>query len=364
MNRTENNAAPVDKPEDIRPEPFQFTGTGREYFGIWIVNILLTIVTFGIYSAWAKVRRQRYFYGNTRLAGHAFDYHARPKQILIGRIIVLAGLFTYNIVVNLFPLASLALLLLLFLILPWLIMRGLRFNARVTSYRTVRLDFHGRYWGAAKAYIAGPLLAAVTLGILAPLATRWAWRYSLGNLRYGGRPVACDPNLKSLYGQWWLSALIVLIGFVLLGGFSMSIYGFLGWEDSLMTKNEIRIAILSTTYLFMLSIILIYAFAGLFYRAGTRNIALNAAILDERHHFSSALSRRRYAWIAISNLLATLFTLGLARPWAAVRMARYVAAATTIRIDGSLDDYLNQVTETGPAISAEYLDMEGFDFGF
>lgn len=71
----------------------------------------------------------------------------------------------------------------------------------------------------------------------------------------------------------------------------------------------------------MLSIILIYAFAGLFYRAGTRNIALNAAILDERHHFSSALSRRRYAWIAISNLLATLSP-RTARPWAAVRMAR------------------------------------------
>lgn len=234
MNRTENNAAPGDEPEDIQPEPFQFTGTGREYFGIWIVNILLTIVTFGIYSAWAKVRRQRYFYGNTRLAGHAFDYHARPKQILIGRIIVLAGLFTYNIVVNLFPLASLALLLLLFLISSLLIMRGLRFNARVTSYRTVRLDFHGRYWGAAKAYIAGPVLAAVTLGILAPP------RHALGlALQLGQSPLwrppgrASDPNLKSLYGQWWFSsALIVLIGSALLGSFSMSIYGFLAGKTA------------------------------------------------------------------------------------------------------------------------------------
>lgn len=364
MNETQNTADPVDRSKDIQPEVFQFTGTGREYFGIWIVNILLTIVTIGIYSAWAKVRRQRYFYGNTRLAGHAFDYHARPKQILIGRIIVVAVLFTYNIAVYLSPLAGLAPLLALLLILPWLIKRGLRFNARVTSYRTVRLDFHGSYWGAAKAYIAGPVLAAVTLGILAPLATRWAWRYNLGNLRYGGRPVTCNPRLKSFYAQWWLSALIVLIGFVLLGLFFTGLYGFLAMRDAAMGNHEVSYATVFFPSFLALSIILTYAFAGLFYRAGTRNVALNAAILDERHHFSSALSRRRYAWITISNLFATLFTLGLARPWAAVRMARYVATATAIRIDGSWDDYLNQVTETGPAISAEYLDMEGFDFGF
>lgn len=46
--------------------PFRFTGNGREYFRIWIVNTLLTILTLGIYSAWAKVRKKRYIYGNGR----------------------------------------------------------------------------------------------------------------------------------------------------------------------------------------------------------------------------------------------------------------------------------------------------------
>jgi uncharacterized membrane protein YjgN (DUF898 family) len=40
--------------------PFEFRGTGGEYFRIWIVNLLLTILTLGIYSAWAKVRQLRY----------------------------------------------------------------------------------------------------------------------------------------------------------------------------------------------------------------------------------------------------------------------------------------------------------------
>ena len=61
------------RPLQMSREHFTFTGTAREYFGIWIVNVLLTIITLGVYSAWAKVRRQRYFYGNTWLAGANFD---------------------------------------------------------------------------------------------------------------------------------------------------------------------------------------------------------------------------------------------------------------------------------------------------
>ena len=74
-------------------EPVRFTGSGAEYFGIWIVNLLLTIVTLGIYSAWAKVRRLQYFYRHTELAGSSFDFHGRPIKILIGRIIALLMLF-------------------------------------------------------------------------------------------------------------------------------------------------------------------------------------------------------------------------------------------------------------------------------
>jgi hypothetical protein len=88
---------------ELRRAQFEFHGRAGEYFGIWIVNVLLTILTLGIYSAWAKVRRQRYFYGNTELAGSNFDYHARPVQILVGRIIVLVLLVAYNLAAGFIP---------------------------------------------------------------------------------------------------------------------------------------------------------------------------------------------------------------------------------------------------------------------
>jgi hypothetical protein len=39
----------------------EFKGSAKEYFKIWVVSICLTLITFGIFSAWAKVRKKRYF---------------------------------------------------------------------------------------------------------------------------------------------------------------------------------------------------------------------------------------------------------------------------------------------------------------
>ena len=53
----------------------EFKGKALEYFGIWLANILLTVVTIGIFSAWAKVRRLKYFYNNTNILENSFAYH-------------------------------------------------------------------------------------------------------------------------------------------------------------------------------------------------------------------------------------------------------------------------------------------------
>src|SRR5579862_5722202 len=47
----------------VRHRP-QFNAKPDEYFRIWIVNLALTLATLGVYSAWAKVRKLRYFYSS------------------------------------------------------------------------------------------------------------------------------------------------------------------------------------------------------------------------------------------------------------------------------------------------------------
>ena len=97
-------AAPAARSHAQPPlQRFRFSGGAREYFGIWVVNLFLTLVTLGIYSAWAKVRRKRYLYGSTWLAGSNFEYHGNPVAILKGRLVAVAAFVAYTLAANFSP---------------------------------------------------------------------------------------------------------------------------------------------------------------------------------------------------------------------------------------------------------------------
>lgn len=334
-----------------------FRGSAKEYFGIWIVNILLTVVTLGIYSAWAKVRRKRYFYGNTELAGQSFEYHARGLQIFIGRVIAIGVVVVVNIAGLLHPALGLAGSLLFVIALPWLVKRSLRFNARVTSYRNVRFDFVGGTGGAFVAVILGSLLAIFSLGLLAPFASRWLHRYVVNNLRYGDRAFATDPTIGALYRAWAVPALLTLLGMVILALFGFTI-------TNLSSGGPDGTTALALLYIASFGVLIVLALSGTLYRIGVRNVVWSATLFDGRHRLKSDMGRFRYLWIMVSNLAVTLLTFGLMRPWAAVREARYVTTHSAIRFDGDPGEIVSSIAAAGGAASAEYLEMEGFDFGF
>ncbi len=115
--------------------PFVFTGKGGEYF---IVNVFLTIVTLGVYSAWAKVRTQRYFYGNTFLDDSSFEYLADPVKILKGRLIAAFFLIVYIGSDYISWALNAVCFAVLILVTPWIVSKALRFrnhNSRRSHYR-------------------------------------------------------------------------------------------------------------------------------------------------------------------------------------------------------------------------------------
>ncbi len=89
-------AAPKDI-SDVQKTKFDFNfyGRGAEFLGMCLANVFLTVLTLDIYSAWAKVRTNCYFYANTQLGNLRFSYLAYPMQILKGRLIAILvfGLF-------------------------------------------------------------------------------------------------------------------------------------------------------------------------------------------------------------------------------------------------------------------------------
>ena len=116
--------------------------------------------------------------------------------------------------------------------------------------------------------------------------------------------------------------------------------------------------------LVLLPIYLLFAIAYLSYTSKTRNIGFNNLYLEGGHQFRSTVTVSDYSWIFITNTLLSIFTLGLFIPWAQVRMARYLADNTSMIANGNLDDFAAGQTDGSGVTSGEFLDIEGFDFGF
>lgn len=191
--------------------PIIFKGKTAEYFGIWIVNLLLTIITLGIYSAWAKVRRKKYFYHNTLIESVGFDYHAKPISILKGRMIAFAFFMGYSFSANISPVLPIAFMLILFIFLPWLVVRGSIFNARNSSHRGLRFDFVGTVGQAAKVFIVLPLLTFFTLGLIIPYISHEKSQFLVNNHRFGLSQFEMRRVVKQFYKVYLIILIIPLI---------------------------------------------------------------------------------------------------------------------------------------------------------
>ncbi len=191
--------------------PIIFKGNTAEYFGIWIVNLLLSIVTFGIYSAWAKVRRKKYFYHNTLIENVGFDYHAKPISILKGRLIAFVFFMAYSFSANINPMFPALLMLVLFVFLPWLVVRGSIFNARNSSHRGLRFNFVGTVGQAAKVFIVLPLLSFFTLGLIIPYISHEKSQFFANNHRFGLSQFEMSRVVKQFYKAYLILLIIPII---------------------------------------------------------------------------------------------------------------------------------------------------------
>ena len=344
------------------PQPFQFEGSAPEYFGIWLVNLLLSVATLGIYSAWAKVRRLRFFLGHTTIGGHRFEYHANPLAILKGRLIAVGVLIVLNVISGFAPLLGGGTTLALLLLFPWVANRSLRFNARMTSFRNVRFDFQGSYGKGFVAFLIFPFLSILSLGLLAPFATRYSTRYLAASHRYGTSELETDPPLTALYRGLLIAFGIVVLPLLVLIGLLISKMTDLEMPTVWMVDEVPPDFVLPLQFLPMVLVLVFYI--GYFcYRAIARNVVFGHLTLAKVHSFESRLSGTRLAWILLSNTLLIVLTLGLLQPWAAVRRWRYEKETLTLIPGGPLDEFIGQVQTSDEVISSEYADLQDMDLG-
>ncbi len=339
--------------------PLEFTANVGEYFRIWIVNLALTIVTLGIYSAWAKVRKRRYFYGHTRIDGESFEYRANPVAILKGRLIAVALFAVFYAISHYAPLYIWAIYLVLLFVGPWLVVRSLAFNAYNTAYRNVRFTFSGTYRTCLGVVLGYGLLTVVTLGLGFPFLRRRLVQFAAESHSYGTTPCALADGFKKLFVRPYFVAIgvSILLGVVLVAFFA-AVGVIAGAPAKPGTGNPgwVPTAIIAGVVMFYALLFLLVAYI----KARTVNAVWNHLSIGPVR-FESALRARHLVWLYFSNLVVVAATIGLATPWAAVRAMRYRASKTTVIGSGPLDGFAQAEAQRVSVAGEEVADFFDID---
>ena len=389
-----------------------FEGNGNEYFKIWIVNVLLTIITVGLYYPWAKVRNHRYFYGNTKLEGRNFEYHATGKQLFLGYLISMILFIIYVVIQKVSPIGSLVVVLILFAGIPWLIWRSLKFSMRMTSFSNVRFSFAGVLGQSYINFLLIPILFILALyvvpigaSILIPMLiagtkiASWATviipiaiitslvfsfylyayikkrnsSYIINGSRYGQGVFHTKLETKKFlaisFKTLLLTILVIGATFLLIGGI---VYTTIGLESIMELKNSmndpksmqenigiVMPIILSVYGGLILASILIMAYSI----TRQRTYIFENTTLDEKIKFASTLEAKPLIWIMFTNLIAILLTIGLAFPWAKVRMARLMVENTLVDTEHGFDAYMTQKQKEESSLGEQIGDAFDVDVG-
>jgi uncharacterized membrane protein YjgN (DUF898 family) len=374
-------AAPVPEPDGTYVSRMTFTGRGDEYFRIWVVNLFLSIVTLGIYSAWAKVRKTRYFWQNARLDGHVFDFHGNPVAILRGRIVALVLLVAYSWGFEFSLAVGFASIAVLLAAGPWLFVKAQQFKFGNTSFRGLRFGFAA---APATGYrVVLPILAVwFSTTVLAAVVTRMSlgWGILLGGASivtillvpgmhhrlkafqhgyatYGERRFTFEPALVAFYWIYVKGLVLLALGGILgslLSAFvAPAVTGRSGPDgpDWLWFATGAALGLM------------VYVITWPYLAARLQQVVWSHTRVDDVR-FRTEIAAWPLFRLVLRNVALTLVTCGLYWPFAAVALARYRVECMRIDADVPLANIAAGTFAHGNvAVGDAAADTFGFDLG-
>jgi uncharacterized membrane protein YjgN (DUF898 family) len=302
-----------------------FHGKGSEYFGVIIVNWLLTVITLGIYYPWAKARQLQFIYGSTSLNDDRFSFHGTGAEMFRGfikTIFIFLVLFAILLGFTYLQMPFVGLIvfyLLLFAIVPIAIHGSYRYRMSRTSWRGIRFGYRGEKTTLLLNFFKWAFFTIITLGIYSAWLSVNLRNYVMSNVRFGSAKLKSDADGTEYF-------IIILKGYFLTI-ITLGIYLF-WWQKKMFA----------------------------FY---VDNLSLEKD--EQKISFKSTATAGGFFKLLIVNLLIVVFTLGLGYAWAVTRTMNFVA--NSIELNGNIDlDTLSQteenITDATGEDMADFLDID------
>lgn len=299
------------------PPAITFKGSGGDYFGIVIVNLLLTIITLGLYYPWAKAKQLQYLYGNTEMEGSRFAFNGTGNEMFKGFIkafifmIVLYGIAATLLMNRMIGSAILVFYLGILAILPLAIHGAYRYRFSRTSWRGIRFGYRGNRKEFTFLFFTNLFLTIVTFGIYGAWMQINLRNYLLTNIRFG----SAQFEYK---GDGWAYFKLNIVGY-LLTIITLGIYMF-WWQADI-------------------------------FRYYIDNLKLNHE--GKAYSLRSTATGGDFFKLIFVNLLLFIFTLGIGYSWIVTRTLTFVF--NHVEITGDIN--LNALAQT----EEEYKDATGED---
>ena len=366
----------------------EFSASGSEYFRIWIVNLLLIVLTLGIYLPWAKVRKLKYFYSNTWVGGDALDFHGDPRKMLRGTLIAGAFLIAYSWGGSVSPWAALIAALAFVALWPAVFRASMRFRLANTSWRGLRFRFAGDMAGAYAAMLPplalgllpvalagtmampgpadrpptlsgmGTSLVGIGMGAFVLALPYFLWRvkryqhdhYAWGQLQ---TELRTGPG-----GVYWIFLKVIGLSLLAAVGFGL-LFALLG-----VTGRRPGSALLVALALSALAGILLFnVLPKSFVQVRLQNL-LWTRTGNGTLRFKSRLALRSYFGLQLKNYLLIFLTLGLYWPFAVVHTRRAQIEAVELHTRTALDQVTQAAGRDDPSAAGDMAaDLFGLDIG-
>ncbi|OAN63819.1 YjgN family protein [Sphingomonas sp. TDK1] len=330
---------------------FEFYGSWREYAPIAFTNLLLTIVTLGLYSFWGRTRTRRYLWSQTRFIDDRLEWTGSGRELLFGYMLAMALVFVpiafVNLAIGLLAMRGTAagaataalLFLLVYLFIFALggvaIFRALRYRLSRTYWHGIRggSDAQGFRYGLS--YLWRTMLGSAAFGLLVPwaLVTLWNERWNAMSFGpYAFRSGASSDGLMRRYLLFYLMPVLLGIGMVALLVATMV----MGVDPRIAPGHVAPLFLIAGVAILYLMFVVLFglialSFYAAYFRQGIGNLTLG--------HLEFEFTARTMDWLklALGTIALVVCTLGIGsifigyRNWAF--FVRHLRAYGTLELD-------------------------------
>lgn len=344
-------------------QQFAYDGRLGELFGIFFVNLLLSIITLGFYRFWAKTRMRRYIWSRVSLNGDAFEYTGTGGELFIGFLIVVGFFFVATILKSVIDLASppdsplpvLATVLFALVVLYLVFVAryaAQRYRLTRTLWRGIRGGMTGSAWAwGFKAMLLG-VLTGITLGFAGPWAQMRLLDDRVNNSYFGDAKASMHSSSVPLYIAFLIGLVISWAGMIAVIALCAAIAAASGFLSEFLTlagqnadseearrqmdelmKQHLGLLIGLGVFFYLSMIVLSIVSFAQYYVAMMREIANKLTMAELR--FGTTVTIPRIIRLALVNILVYLVTFGLGLPIVIHRSLRFIT--DNIQVYGEIE---------------------------